>query len=362
MLSRMNSVLVVALTLAAVLVGASGVAQAALVGYWKLDETVGTTAADSAGTATLTVEGTGTTLGVPGVIGTAFSFPANQSGSCGLRNLTGTTALGNTSNLTISTWVNLSSTSGRQYLFYDGSDSSSLPGTEYTLELYSGALYLAGQTGPDYSCSASSIPLNTWTLLTATWTANSSSGERLYVNGVQQGTAGPSNNTTLSGTTWPFVGGVTGTNTIGAQDDTAVWNQTLGAAQVKALYTAPTTFTTDAAAGFYGAGDMQSLFNLYAAQTGSVAINGKTWQYSTTGFNENARQRVEFRRPVLRPTWRQRRREHRRRPRALDAGPVGHRPGRPAGLCLAEAEVRRRPGGNGSHAGWGGSPPAAPTA
>jgi hypothetical protein len=47
-----------------------------------------------------------------------------------------------------------------------------------------------------------------------------------------------------------------------------------------ALAKAPLTFTADAAAGFYGAGDLQSLYALYAATTGTVGINGKTWNYS----------------------------------------------------------------------------------
>ena len=66
----------------------------------------------------------------------------------------------------------------------------------------------------------------------------------------------------------------------GNMEDMGVWNNALNQAQTMAVDKAPLTFTADAAAGYYGCANLQSLFALYTAQTGSVGINGKTWNYS----------------------------------------------------------------------------------
>jgi hypothetical protein len=241
----------------------------------------------------LAIDGSGIQEGVPGVIGTAYSWPSTQgSGNClQYTGSSGTSLFSGLSQMTLSTWVNIPASIGntRTWVFYAGGASSSLPNDLFTFTTTGGNFYMAGQTGGDYEFPLSSIPLSSWNLVTFTWTASSSTGMRFYLNGVQQGAAGSSNGALPAQNSWPFIGGVTTSgNWMGSLDDVAAWNQALGAADAKALYTAPTTFTTDAAAGHYGAGDMQSLFNLYAAQTGSVAINGKTWQYSTTGFNQTA--------------------------------------------------------------------------
>ena len=84
-------------------------------------------------------------------------------------------------------------------------------------------------------------------------------------------------NTTSSNTVRVGVGGVpnntaTGESTGGVLDDAGIWNGALSAVDVAALCNAPTTFTAAAAAGHYGQANMQTLFNLYSAESGSATI------------------------------------------------------------------------------------------
>jgi hypothetical protein len=305
MLSHTNSLLTVALIVAALLFGAAGVAQADLLGYWKLDETSGLPA-DSTGHGFNASNVYGTvTMGQTGVIGTAFNMAGSSSNKSVITvpGTSGSYSLGGMTSLSLSSWVKLSDLPDAYQFRIWISDTGSANVYQQTYgpkQTYdSGWRNGVGNLWMTPTMTAYpnvKLNLNTWYQTTLVYDGttgkltqyvNSANGLYSYsVTGTPAAIGAATSVVSLGGyyhSSGPQPSGVPG-----LLDDAAIWNQALTATQVAALYSAPTTFTTDATAGYYGAGDMNQLFGLYAAGTGSVSINGKTWQYSNSGFDQTA--------------------------------------------------------------------------
>ena len=104
----MNSV-IVALAIAALLLGTAGVAQAELVGYWTLDETSGSTAYDTSGSGLdgAIQGGLAVTLDQAGMIGKAYRFNRSNLHKGDVQMADPTYVLSGMSKMSMSTWVNL---------------------------------------------------------------------------------------------------------------------------------------------------------------------------------------------------------------------------------------------------------------
>ncbi len=221
----------------------------------------------------------GVTL-VAGPIGNAYYFDGAYGSYVQVTNQAN---LGGMSNLTLSAWVNVPSWSGSgqmQDLIRDWDVNTCYILSADNYNNLRGAISGYGTCG----FPRDSVPSTGWHLVTFTEAAGAWG---IYLDGVLTST------TTTSALTVPsaasnaslLIGGNTSVSQsegwTGGIDDVGVWNQGMSAPQAMAMCKAPTTFTTDAAAGFYGQMDMQSLFNLYAPGSHTpVSINGKTWAYS----------------------------------------------------------------------------------
>ena len=197
--------------------------------YWKLDETSGTSAADSSGYAnTSTVYGTANW--VSGVTGGALS-------------LNGTNAYAKTSNvvstqidnITMSAWVKWSgSTSGHQVILNNGNNATS--GYGVILDHGNGDKLTLLAGGIAVMSSQATLPVGQWTLVTATRSGGTWS---LYVNGsaVAITNAGATPYTPSGATT--IGAGLNGTqNFNGSVDDVRFYNSGFSSNTVMALYNA----------------------------------------------------------------------------------------------------------------------------
>jgi hypothetical protein len=126
------------------------------------------------------------------------------------------------------------------------------------------------------------LSVNTWYQVTSTY--NSSTGlVSLYLDGVSIGTASGSSGAVIwsggqlnLGATLP-----SGQQYLGSMADIGIWDGVLSNAQAAAIYNTPVLFglgTTNQ----YGLGTMSHLFSIYAAQTGTYAVGGQTWQYDAS--------------------------------------------------------------------------------
>lgn len=180
-----------ALLIASVAFGcASALAAAGPIGWWKLNETSGTTAADSSGNGNPGSIGAGVTLGAAGADGTAFRFNAFDFGS----QVTVPRGDGDlappTTQITASAWINPSgdwSCGGFGQCAVVSNEG--FPGDNtwgYGLRVIDGGMTLqwcwGTQNGPgDCAYGFYPFPANTWTNIVGTYDG---AVLRAYVNGV----------------------------------------------------------------------------------------------------------------------------------------------------------------------------------
>jgi hypothetical protein len=159
------------------------------VSYWKLDETGGTTAVDSAGGNKGTYTG-GYTLnqaGIPSTGRPAVLF----NGSSGYVNLGATAALNLTAAWTLEAWVYLTSTPngcgvisevypGSGNVLYEIGFGFSAGGAALTVGYYTGSAW--------YVAAGAALSLNAWHHVVGTWDGTTL---RLYADGAQVATATP---------------------------------------------------------------------------------------------------------------------------------------------------------------------------
>jgi hypothetical protein len=218
----------------------SGAPTSGLIGWWKLDDAssgTSTTATDSSGNGY-----TGTTSGSPvwtssGKIGNALTFNGtNQQVTIGG---TTDTYLG-TGALTLSAWVYPTSHSTYRTIFESQNSGGSVG---FTCELMNGADYVFcdnTQGSASVSTTASSVPLNQWTFITAVRGSNGTALS-IYINGVLNATG--STAAAVNGGSITHIAGHGSEYFPGTLDDVRVYNRALSAAEIEQLYTytGPTT-------------------------------------------------------------------------------------------------------------------------
>jgi hypothetical protein len=211
--------------------------ESALVGYWQLDETSGTAAADSKGSATGTYLGTYT-------LNQASFAPAGRCVSFGGGNVGGfsVTAVLQPANVTVECWVKPSSvTDVRSFVcsnYYPGSGNI---GYELGWNVTGGSANALGfgslsAAWHNAQMSGSGVTLNAWNHVVGTYDGTAL---LLYLNGVQQASAswaGP-----LAYQSQPFAIGRqhSGNNLANClMDEVAIYNAALSAAAINNHYLA----------------------------------------------------------------------------------------------------------------------------
>ena len=203
--------------------------QAALVGFWELDETSGSTAVDSSGNGVSGTLVNGPSVGQTAVhpsLGTAYRF----NGSNQEINL-GNTYNTLTSSLTLSAWINPDDTVGIQRIF----SSSTGPGWGFGLN---GANLRFTTFGvKDYNFTLGTpIIAGEWTHLAVTFDA--SFDAEFFVDGVSQGTITGSA-AASTGTGVYRIGSRNGENYDGFIDEVRLYNEVLNDTQIAALAVVP---------------------------------------------------------------------------------------------------------------------------
>ncbi len=212
--------------------------QAALVGYWALDETSGTTAFDSSGNNVDGAHVNGPTIGEASAdlsLGTAYRFNgANQEVDLGA------TYNSLNSNLTVSAWINPDDTNGIQRVF------SSSTGAGWGVGLDGANLRFTTFTILDYNLNLGANPIqaNEWTHLAVTF--NSSFDAEFFVNGVSRGSIAGSS-AANPGTNVYRIGSRNGENYDGLIDEVRLYNEVLSDAEIAALATIPEPATSSLA-------------------------------------------------------------------------------------------------------------------
>ena len=150
-----------------------------LQGHWKLDESSGTSAADSSGNGH-----TGTTSGSPtwqptgGIIGGGLSFDGTDD--CVVMPYTTDLELSSGESITIAGWHKSSSVTSDTIVFSDNQSNMN-----YMLGFDSGGyiVFSYNDTGQTYSSSATYSSADTWQHIAFTFTPGTGSSAKLYVNG-----------------------------------------------------------------------------------------------------------------------------------------------------------------------------------
>ncbi|MFZ2152889.1 MAG: LamG domain-containing protein [Microgenomates group bacterium] len=194
-----------------------------LVGYWKFDEGVGTTSADSSGNSNLTTFGTGSSS--PGWIGGKFGV-GTSFGGINKVDVGSANSLNIVGDMTLSIWVNPKNASGWEGLASKWGDSWAWALDTAT---HRNALYING-----WNYSNSSIPANQWSHLAVVY-KDSDNKVYFYLNGVPDGTSTQLSN---QGTSGIVTLGYWGNNYFysGLLDEVRIYNKALNPTEIKALY------------------------------------------------------------------------------------------------------------------------------
>lgn len=221
--------------------GAS-VPTAGLVGHWEFDETTGTTAADSSGNgnnATLT-DMNGATDWVAGLDGNALDFD-------GVDDHVITPITAGSQNQTISAWIYARSyAAGGNPDYVDSiiqkGEDNNVGAMGIMLSPVGGTPYMRSRNATggagDFACGGGSVPLNTWTLVTAVQD-QAALEQRFYMNGVLASTCPVAAGFVNGPAAW-WIGehdySAHPYNFDGLIDDVRIYNVALTNAQVAALY------------------------------------------------------------------------------------------------------------------------------
>ncbi len=252
-----------------------------LAGYWKLDETTGSTATDSS------TSGNNGTLSnmengdwVASQIGNGLSFDGtNESVVVSA----GTGVLNASQNVTLSTWVYPRSPGSYQGIIYKGISGCDEGSASYMLELNVSGSPTLWVGGSQLVASDLSLTANQWQHLVAT---NGAGGSALYLNGVlvKSGAALPAPSSSSEDWRFNYCNRFDGN-----MDEVRIYNRPLSADEVSQLYRLGTPTSTDTSLKAYwsfngkdvsgttaydrsGAGNTGTLTN------GPAVINGKLGQ------------------------------------------------------------------------------------
>ena len=213
-----------------------------LVGWWKLDETEGTTAFDSAGTNHGTLNGN--PVWTTGQITGALAFDGTDDYvDCG-----NNTSLDITGSTSILAWVKFNSVSGYQTILAKrGGASDSI--SNYALRTNTNKLefyYKSGSTWHIYATSNANLSTGNWYHIAVTFTYGTGSSIKCYRNGVPltgSWTSGNGNAPAITNTNPLTIGALTNDERInGIIDDVRIYNRALTATEVMAIYLAGKAF------------------------------------------------------------------------------------------------------------------------
>jgi hypothetical protein len=204
----------------------AGIANAGLVGLWRLDEGTGTTANDHAGTNHGTL--VGGTSWTTGRLGSAVTF----NGTTGRINISA--AVQTTEPMSLCGWFNTGSTTGVQpVLTIQAATNSNM----LRLILYQSKVQGQTQTGGSSALAASTdnYPLSVWAHGCVIF--SSTTLRYVYLNNVK----GPDNTTSRTlptGLTTTYIGGTVSTDEFmnGSLDEIRVYSHALSAGEIARLY------------------------------------------------------------------------------------------------------------------------------
>jgi len=248
------------------------VSTSGLAGYWKFDEGSGTVAADSSGNGnngTLVNGPTWTT----GKVGNALSF----NGVSAAVTIPASTQY-DTSTFTMSFWIKpLSLNSGGQWNnIVMGREAYTLKGFRFGLASNGAPRFWTTQSGGSITlASTAAAPLNAFAHVVVTYDGSTA---RMYVNGVQSGTASGTY-VPPSGVDLTIDGGIGGTIPSNSVIDDVRWyNRALSASEIQTLYnngSVPDTASPSIPAGLSGKAISSSQINLtWTASTDDIGVAG----------------------------------------------------------------------------------------
>ena len=214
-----------------------------LVSYWRLDESGGTTAADSKGTNTGTYTG-GVTLGTNGAV--AGDTAASFDGTSDYVAVPDAASLDITGDLTLEAWAKPSVVDANSHAVVSKAYSNATENRQYRLGIstttgsprWRGTVYIAGTS---YGVDSTAAPVaGAWQHLVLVRQGGTLT---LYVNGVAQGSTPVPATGTIQVTTGQFdIGRLNSPSNpeyfAGGIDEVAIYKAALSAAQVQAHYNA----------------------------------------------------------------------------------------------------------------------------
>lgn len=207
-------------------------------GWWKLNQTAGRSVTDTSGTGNTATAGTGVTWADD-----AAKFAGTSTGTGDLV-ATNSPVLDTTASYTVSAWVNLADTSAvRTFVAQGGTNRASFylqyNKTANAFRFHAASADAASPSAFYDAQASTTAPLNTWTHLAGVFDASNGS-MKLYVNGVQDGTA---TNTSPWTGTGPLsiggtktAGGTTSDVVNGEVGNVQVYQRALSATEVSSLY------------------------------------------------------------------------------------------------------------------------------
>ena len=216
---------------------------ATLVGHWKFDETMGTTAADETGSNAGTIN-SGVTVGSTGIVGNAYSFDGTNAGNVSMGNASFLSTIlhstgSSTNSYSFSAWINPSSAKGSVvYAGNDNSNSYSNIGTSGD----SVRRWLRGSGGAD--SSSGNVVQGMWSHLVLSVTPT---GSKTYLNGVELTALSETVNYSSINSANRFTIGILDRSNSGSDadfysgliDDVQVYTGSLSGAEVSTLFNTP---------------------------------------------------------------------------------------------------------------------------
>jgi hypothetical protein len=201
-----------------------------LVGWWKMNQSSGTTVLDSSGSANLLTFNTSPTW-VAGHIGNyaAGLNGTNQYGST--TTVTNIPAIN--ASQTLSAWVNTSSAAVVEDIIVN-ENSGSAVGSQLRID---DGVAQVSKWGGGTTITGGAVSVNTWHMIT--WTYNSTgTASVIYIDGAQSATAAVASQTGASAAVFvgAYAAGAGDENFVGDIDDVRIYNRALAAADVAQLY------------------------------------------------------------------------------------------------------------------------------
>jgi len=203
------------------------------VAFYRLDEVSGSTAADSSGSGNTGTIGGGVSLGSVGALPSSSDSGMTFDGSSGYISVTDSASLA-VSKTSIEAWIKVNSwVSGAS--IYNRRTTGNIGGVTLELSNVVGTILFYVYVSGSWNSASASLSASAWHHVVGTYDGAT---QRLYVDGVQSGTAGATGS--INNPTSPLVQighNITGTGTAayfnGVIDELAVYNYALSAGQVR---------------------------------------------------------------------------------------------------------------------------------